>query len=131
MIKLNEEDIKALSEERDIPYRGDDIRKLSEEEFQAGARRINLQDIDNLDSLNGEGCWGWYSEEDRKRYDNNEYGTATCILLNSPIDYMGVLFWGSELKIKLNETNRPTLDKEWVKEKILGTDWFRKFMSEE
>ena len=119
------EKVQALCESRGLEYKGKFLKSLSKEEFDNGMRRINLQDEDNLDSLNGEGCWGWYSEEDRKKYNNNEYGEGECILANTPLNYYDVFFWGSVIKVKFNGENRPTLDKEWLQEKVLNQDWYK------
>lgn len=117
-------EVKEIVESRGMVYKGEFLEQLSSEEFNSGMRKVNLQEMKNLDSLNGEGCWAWLSEEDRKEYDNDGNGIIKAILANSPIEYMGILFWGSELVLKCNEKCRPTLSKEWVEEKILNADWF-------
>lgn len=89
-------------------------------------RKVNLQEMDNLGSLNGEGCWAWVPEEDREEYDSdNGNKVIKVILANSPLEYMGILFWGSELEVQCNGANRPTLSSEWVTDKILNANWFK------
>lgn len=120
------DEVKNIVESRKMVYKGFFLEQLSKEEFKAGMRKVNLQEITDLDSLNGEGCWAWFSEHDRKKYDNCENGIVKAILANSPVEYMGILFWGSELEVKCNGNYRATLSKEWVNEKILKSDWFNK-----
>ncbi|NFO41852.1 hypothetical protein FDB42_17540 [Clostridium botulinum] len=118
-------EVKNLVESRGMVYKGEFLQQLSEEEFNSGMRKVNLQEIDNLDKLNGEGVWVWLSEEDRKEYDdNNSNKVIKAILANSPLAYMGILFWGSEIEIRCNYGGRPNLSKEWVAEKILNADWY-------
>lgn len=118
-------DVKELVQSRDMIYKGEFLEQLSEEEFKNGMRKVNLQEITKLDSLNGEGCWVWIDKEDRDEYDGNSSKVIKVILINNPLEYMGILFWGSELLVKCNGNNRPTLSKEWVTEKILNTNWFK------
>lgn len=117
--------IKSLVEARGMVYNGAFLNSLSEEDFNTGMIKVNLQEIENLDSLNGEGCWAWISKEDRKIYDrNSKDNVVKVILANSPFEYMGILFWGSELEVQCNGNNRPTLSKKWVTEKILNANWY-------
>lgn len=122
---MNINDVKELVESRGMVYKGEFLQGLSEEEFNKGMRKVNLQDINNLNSPNGEGVWVWISPEDIKEYDNDGDKVIKVILANSPFNYIGILFWGSELEVKCNGSNRPTLSKEWVTEKILNADWYK------
>lgn len=126
-MEMNE--VKELVESRGMVYKGEFLEQLSKEDkkkFDDGMRKVNLQEMDNLGSLNGEGCWAWVPEEYREEYDNDGDKVIKVILSNMPLEYMGILFWGSELEVKCNGTNRPTLSSEWVREKILNADWFNK-----
>lgn len=126
-MEMNE--VKDLVESRDMVYRGEFLQQLSKEnkeEFDAGMRKVNLQPIDKLGNLNGEGCWAWIPEEYREEYDNEGDKVIKVILSNSPLEYMGIFFWGSELEVKCNGSNRPTLSSEWIREKILNANWFIK-----
>lgn len=106
-----------------IINKGDFISKLSEEEFNKGCIKFNIPDEDNINSLNGEGVWGYVSLEDREKYDNGTYaGTITAILVNQPIEYFGRLNWGDEVILKCHGDNRPTLDPEWVKKNLKGEE---------
>lgn len=119
-------EVRDLVESRGMVYRGEFLQQLSKEEFNKGMIKINLQKINSLNSLNGEGCWAWISEEDRKEYDNDTSNAVVKVILsNSPLEYMGILFWGSELEVKCNGSNRPTLSKEWVIDKILNANWYK------
>lgn len=118
-------EVKNLVESRGMVYKGEFLEQLSEEEFNKGVRKVNLQYIDNLDRLNGEGVWAWLSEGDREEYDNNSNKLINVILANSPLSYEGILFWGSEIEVRCNGWNRPTLSEEWVDEKILKADWYK------
>lgn len=112
------EDIEKIVGSRGMVYRGKFLKQLSQEEFNNGMRKVDLQSIDDLDSLIGEECWAWLNEEDRLKYDNDENGIVKAILANQPINYMGILFWGSEIVLRLNGGNRPTLSKEWITKNI-------------
>lgn len=124
-------DVKIIVESRDMVYKGQFLEQLSKEEFNNGMRKVNLQKITELNSLRGEGCWAWVAKEDRIKYDGYSKEVIKVILANSPIDYMGILFWGSELLVKCNGYNRPTLSVEWVNEKILNSNWFKNQMEKE
>lgn len=96
--------------------KGDFIEALTEEQFNAGLIKFNIPGDDRLHSLNGEGVWGWVTQEDKTKYHDDKYGgKITAILLNQPIEYFGRLVWGSEVVLQCHGRNRPTLDPEWVK----------------
>lgn len=102
-------------------YKGDFIESLTQEQFNAGTIKFNIPDEEHLDSLNGEGVWGWVSSEDKEKYNDDRYrGKLTAILLNTPINYFGVLVWGTEVVLQCHGSRRPTLDPEWVKEYLFG-----------
>lgn len=99
-----------------IVNKGKFIKSLSEEEFNAGAIKFNIPSEDHINSLSGEGVWGWVSPEDYVTYDDdNYYGEITAILLNQPLNYYGKLNWGDEVRLKCHGDSRPTLDPDWVK----------------
>ena len=50
-------EVKNLVESRGMVYKGEFLQQLSKDEFNDGMRKVNLQEIDNLDNLNGEGVW--------------------------------------------------------------------------
>lgn len=100
--------------------RGEFIESLSEQEFKEGCFKFNIPDENNIYSLNGEGVWGWTSSEEFKKYnDNNYHGKITAILCNSPLNYFGMLEWGTEVVLQCNGDCRPTLDPDWVKENLM------------
>jgi hypothetical protein len=63
----------------------------------------------------------YLSEEDREKYNDKKYtGTIMGILLNQPINYIGRLEWGDEVRLKcLGGYKLPILDPEWVIEEGL------------
>ena len=63
-----------------------------------------------------EGVWGWVSGEDKKKYQNNSFcGKITAILCNNPLNYCGLLEYGSEVVIKCNGEYRAELDPAWMR----------------
>lgn len=118
-------DVEILCEERNLPYKGAFLESLSEAQLNAGYIKFNIPDIDDLDSSNGEGVWGWVTPEDKVKYDDDRYnGEITAILCNMPLNFSGILWWGSEVKLICRGSNRPTLSKKWITHKILNTPWF-------
>ncbi len=45
------------------------IRSLDKEDFEKSLIKFNIPDENRIDSLNGEGVWGWVTQEDREKYD--------------------------------------------------------------
>lgn len=102
-----------------LVYKGDFIESLTREQFSAGNIKFNIPDEDHPNNLNGEGVWGWVTEEDKAKYhDDNYHGKLTAILLNNPLEYFGRLVWGTEVVLQCHGPRRPTLDPEWVKENL-------------
>lgn len=100
-----------------IVNKGKFIESLSEEQFNAGTIKFNIPRED--DSSCGEGVWGWVTPEDKEKYDDNNYhGELVAILLNQPLNYFGKLNWGDEVKLKCHGESRPTLDPDWVRERL-------------
>lgn len=119
-------EVKKIVEERGMIYKGEFLQGLSEDEFGKGMRKVNLQPLEELNKANGEGVWAWVPEEHREDYDKDNYGKIIKVILaNSPLEYMGILFWGSEIEVRCNGNNRPTLSKQWVTEKIINAEWFQ------
>lgn len=95
------------------------IKSLSKKEFDDGCIKFNIPEADNIESLYGEGVWGWLSQEDRERYSSNKcHEKMTAILLNAPINYLGMLKWGDEVVIRCHGEERPTLDPDWIRDVI-------------
>lgn len=92
------------------------IRSLDKEAFEKGLIKFNIPDKDKIDSLNGEGVWGWVTQEDKEKHDDNTYkGKITAILVNHPLNYYGILRWGDEVVLQCHGDSRPTLAPDWVK----------------
>lgn len=122
---MDMQEVKELVESRGMVYKGEFLSNVTEEEFSKGMRKVNLPEIDDLDSPNGEGVWVYVQPEDRDLYDGYSKGNIiNVILANTSLYYPDIIFWGSEVPVRLNGTSRPTLSKEWVTEKILESDWF-------
>lgn len=97
------------------------IESLAKEDFEKGLIKFNIPDEDRIDSLNGEGVWGWASQEDREKYYDDTYeGKIIAILCNTPLNYCGILRWGDEVVLQCHGDNRPTLAPDWVKENLQG-----------
>lgn len=95
------------------------IENLSEEQFNAGCIKFNIPDEEDIYSSNGEGIWGWVTDEDKHKYnDDSYYGKLTVILLNQPLEYYGRLNWGDEVVVQCHGNERPTLDPDWVTENL-------------
>ena len=99
--------------------KGNFIESLTKEEFDKGSIKFNIPDEEDIYSPNGEGVWGWVAPEDKAKYHDDKYtGELIAILLNTPLNYFGMLNWGDEVKLKCHGANRPTLDPNWVKENL-------------
>ncbi len=123
---MTEMEMKKLIESRGMTYKGDWFGNLPEEEKDAGYIKFNIPDEDKPNSLNGEGVWGWVTPEDKEKYnDDNCHDVIKAILCNSPLNYMGILFWGMEVEIKCHGDSRPTLNPEWVKKYITDAEWYK------
>lgn len=128
-----------LMEKRGFVYKGEEIENLNEKEFHKGCIQFNIPSLDKYDSLyskvtlgvkdttcNGEGIYGWTNPDDYKKYlDDDFYGEIPAILVNTPIEFNGILNWGTLLKIKCNGPNRAIISPVWVKENILDKDWYK------
>lgn len=116
--------IDLLCAVRDLPYKASVLNGMSEEELHAGYMKFNIPDPDNLDSLNGEGVWGWMTPEDKAKYmDDRFHGELPAILCNTPINFYGVLWWGCEVVVQCHGAGRPTLSRKWIEEHILSQAW--------
>lgn len=103
-----------------IINKGDFIENLNQREFDTGCIKFNIPNPEDIYSTNGEGVWGWITNEDKEKWIDDTYeGKITAILCNSPLNYSGKLFWGAEVVLQCHGNNRPTLDPEWVKENLL------------
>lgn len=104
---------------KELVNKGDYFEALTKQQQEEGYIKFNIPDEDKIDSLNGEGVWGWVTPEDKDKYnDDNYHGKITAILLNTPLNYFGVLTWGTEVVLQCHGESRPTLDSEWVKENL-------------
>lgn len=97
------------------------IENMDEEDFEKGLIKFNIPDKHRTSSLNGEGVWGWVTQEDKEKHDDNTYkGKITAILVNHPLNYYGILRWGDEVVLQCHGDSRPTLAPDWVKENLQG-----------
>lgn len=99
--------------------KGKIIESMSKEEFDKGLIKFNIPDEDRINNLYGEGVWGWATQEDKEKYDDNTYeGKIVAILLNTSLNYYGILKWGDEVVLQCHGDNAPTLDPDWVMENL-------------
>lgn len=101
--------------------KGKFYQDLPENEQKAGWIKFNIPaPEEGMESLNGEGVWGWLSPKDYKKWEDDEFrGKLTAILLNEPLNFAGQLSWGTEVVIRCHGQYRPTLDVEWAKENLV------------
>jgi hypothetical protein len=105
-----------------IVNKGDFIESIPEEELGSVAFRCGIPPIEDIYRGYGdETLWVYLSEEDRVKYNDMKYtGTIMGILLNQPINYIGLLKWGDEVRLKcLGGITLPILDPDWVVEEGL------------
>ena len=122
---MTRDDVKSLCESRNLPFKADFLETLSEQELNDGYIKFNIPDEDRLDSLNGEGVWGWVTPEEKEKYNDDSYtGEITAILCNVPLNFYGILWYGSEVKLTCHGASRPTLSKQWAEDNILNAEWF-------
>lgn len=97
------------------------IENMDKEDFKRGLIIFNIPDENRIYSLNEEGVWGWVTQEDKEKHDDNTYkGKITAILVNHSLNYYGILRWGDEVVLQCHGDNRPTLAPDWVKENLQG-----------
>lgn len=97
------------------------IESMDKEKFNEGLIKFNIPDENNIYSLNGEGVWGWVTQEDREKYyEDTCTNKITAVLLNTPLNYYGILKWGDEVVLQCHGNSRPTLDPDWVMENLKG-----------
>lgn len=104
-----------LHELRGLKYKGNFVENLTEIEFESGLIKFLIEDEDDEQDGISENIWGWITDEYKNKYnDKNFNGIIKAILTNSPINYYGLLFWGTEVEVICNKNNRPKLNKEWI-----------------
>lgn len=113
-------DVDDDEEDERVVNKREFLESLSEEELNKGYFKFNISNKENLESLNGEGVWGWASPEEYERYDDDNYfGKIIALLCNDPFNYYGKLRYGSEVVLKCNGNSRPILDPDWVRKHLL------------
>ena len=118
---MNIKNVKEITEELGLTWKGDFMDALSEEEKDAGYMKFNIPSPNTPEALNGEGVWGWMSPENKKKYeDDNFIGELPAILCNDSFTYFGRLFAGQEVVVRCTGSTRPILDPEWVREHLLS-----------
>ena len=100
--------------------KADFIKSLTEEQFNAGCIKFNIPDDEDLSHTTAEGVWGWVTQEDKEKYnDDNFTGTIKAILLNQPLNFFSRLKWGTEVVIRGKGRGRPCLDPAWIEKELL------------
>jgi hypothetical protein len=105
-----------------IVNKGDFIESIPKKELMSVSFRCEIPPIEDIYRGYGdETLWVYLSEEDREKYNDKKYtGTIMGILLDQPINYIGLLKWGDEVRLKcLGGNALPLLDPDWVVEEGL------------
>ena len=106
-----------------LQYALEVIEGLTEAEKETGYIKFNIPNPDDINSLNGEGVWGWVYPEDKELYDDdNFYGLIPAILCNNPMYYGDQLEYGVVVQLKCNGPNRPIINPGWVRSHMIGWD---------
>lgn len=123
---MNIDEIKELHELRGLCYKGDFLQNLSNDEFNEGLIKFEMLDDGSEEGINiYERIWGWAAKEEKEKYmDDSFRGDINVILANNPLNFSGILFWGTELAVTC-DGGRPVLSTEWLQENILSKDWYR------
>lgn len=109
-----------------IVNKKDFMLSLTEKERNNGYIKFNIQDEDDLTRID-EGIWGWITEENKEKYnDDNFFGTITAILCNDPLNFSDKLSYGSEVVLRCNGSDRPTLDIDWIYENLVPEENHKK-----
>lgn len=130
---MEKQEVLKLHEYRGLISKIEFLEGLSETEFNEGMIKFNIPDITRIGQTNnGEGVWGWISPTDKISYENNGFqGEIKAILCNTPLNFFGILFWGTEVVIKCNGSSRPVISYEWVRKNITEKEWYSEAMSKE
>lgn len=123
---MNNNKVKNLHEVRGMVYKGDFLECLSDDELNNGCIKFNIIDFTtDRKTTNCEEVLGWVTPEDKEKVnDDNFDGEITAILCSTPLNYCGILFLGTELKIKCNKSVRPSISYNWMNETIFNKDWY-------
>lgn len=123
---MSNDEVMQLHELRGLCYKGDFLRRLSDEEFNEGLIKFEMLDDGSEDGMNiSERIWGWVTKEDKEKYMDDSYsGDIKVILANNPLNFAGVLFWGTELAITRKSGN-PVLSAQWMKDNVFCKDWYK------
>lgn len=109
---------------RGLEYNRNTLDSLSLEDYTNGIVRFKIMPIDN--SSKEELVIGWADENTKKKYlDPKNTDDIDVILCSDSEIFSGILFYGTKVKISKID-GLFVLSSEWVKEKILNTDWYRK-----
>lgn len=124
---MKKHEVIKLHNERGLVSKIDFLETLPKEVFEGNVIKFNIPSADKIGKTNnGEGVWGWVSVEDKSKHDDDEFrGEIPAILCNTPMNFGGILFWGTEVLIKCNGNMRPVISSDWVENNILGKEWYR------
>lgn len=123
---MNIDEIIVLHDLRGLCYKGNFLQNLSNDEFNEGLIKFEMLDDGSEDGINiCERIWGWADKEEKEKYmDDNFRGDINVILANNPLNFYGILFWGTELAVTC-DGGRPVLSTKWLQENILLKDWYQ------
>ena len=118
--------MRKRAEEAGIEFQDEYLQRLSEDERINGYIKVNIPRY-GKEGLGGEGCWVWINPQDKEKYaDDNFFGKINGILDNETVyAYPGVLLPGMVITMKCNGDKRPTLDPEWIQEKLIKTGLYK------
>lgn len=119
------EEVEELVKSRKMVYRGKELLEIyNSDDYNSGLRLINIGKLNKKGEEEMAFCW--IAPEDREKCDGNYTGNIKGILVSNPLSYYDVLFWGSEVQLKLMGNKRPILNPLWVENVILNGCWYEK-----
>lgn len=97
------------------------LESLSEEEFNNGLLRIRIINDEKFpeECYYDESLWAYFTEEEREKVkDDSYFGEIKGVLCNSPLNFCGILNWGTEVIVKKDIDECLKLSKKWMKEML-------------
>lgn len=97
------------------------LESLNEREFNNGVTKIYIFDSERFpDEFHyDESLWAYFTEEEREKVkDDSYFGEIKCVLCNSPLNFCGILNWGTEVIVKKDIDECLKLSGRWMKEML-------------
>lgn len=88
------------------------LSSLTDDQLKQGYCKMDiLSPNGNVD----ESVWVWLSKRNKAKYVRGDcFESVTATLVNYPVSYLGILEYGSEVKMQLRGTARGVLDNNWI-----------------